>query len=196
MKREHIIQCLEPTTSLQSWSHQKRSDGLRNAAVLIPLVERDEWQVLLTKRTDHLNHHAGQVSFPGGRADLVDTSPLHTALRETEEEVGIQPELIEVAGVIEPFLTVTDFNVVPIVGFVQPSFTLDIDVFEVADVFEVPLSILADQSQYQKRDVLWQGEKRAYWELMYNGFQIWGATAAMLYAFAGRLTSGHQRESR
>ena len=192
MKREHIIQCLEPTTSLQGWSHQKRNDGLRNAAVLIPLVERDEWQVLLTKRTEHLNHHAGQVSFPGGRADLVDTSPLHTALRETEEEVGIKPELIEVVGVIEPFLTVTAFNVVPIVGFVQPSFTLDIDEFEVAEVFEVPLSILADQSQYQRREVLWQGEKRMYWELMYNGFQIWGATAAMLYAFAGRLTSDRQ----
>ena len=192
MKREHIIQCLEPTTSLQGWSHQKRNDGLSNAAVLIPLVERDEWQVLLTKRTEHLNHHAGQVSFPGGRADLMDTSPLHTALRETEEEVGIQAELIEVAGVIEPFLTVTAFNVVPIVGFVQPSFTLDIDEFEVAEVFEVPLSILADQSQYQRRDVLWQGEKRMYWELMYNGFQIWGATAAMLYAFAGRLTSDRQ----
>ena len=192
MKREHIIQCLELTTSLQCWSHQKRNDGLRNAAVLIPLVERDEWQVLLTKRTEHLNHHAGQVSFPGGRADLMDTSPLHTALRETEEEVGIKPELIEVVGVIEPFLTVTAFNVVPIVGFVQPSFTLDIDEFEVAEVFEVPLSILADQSQYQRRDVLWQGEKRMYWELMYNGFQIWGATAAMLYAFAGRLTSDRQ----
>ena len=193
MKREHIIQCLEPTTSLQGWSHQKRKDGLRDAAVLIPLVERDEWQVLLTKRTEHLNHHAGQVSFPGGRADLVDTSPLHTALRETEEEVGIKPELIEVVGVIEPFLTVTAFNVVPIVGFVQPSFTLDIDEFEVAEAFEVPLSILADQSQYQRKGVLWQGEKRMYWELMYNGFRIWGATAAMLYAFAGRLTSGRQR---
>jgi len=193
MKREHIIQCLEPTTSLQVWSHQKCNDGLRNAAVLIPLVERDDWQVLLTKRTEHLNHHAGQVSFPGGRADLVDVSPLHTALRETEEEVGIKPELIEVAGVIEPFLTVTDFNVVPIVGFVQPSFTLNIDEFEVAEVFEVPLSILADQSQYQRKEVLWQGEKRMYWELMYNGFQIWGATAAMLYAFAGRLTSDRQR---
>jgi 8-oxo-dGTP pyrophosphatase MutT (NUDIX family) len=192
MKREHIIQCLEPAVSLECWSHQKRDDGLRNAAVLIPLVERDEWQVLLTKRTDHLNHHAGQVSFPGGRADAVDVSPLHTALRETEEEVGIQPELIEIIGVIEPFLTVTDFNVVPVVGFVQPSFTLDIDEFEVADVFEVPLSILADQSRYQKREILWQGEKRAYWELMHNGFQIWGATAAMLYAFAGRLNATRQ----
>jgi len=189
MKREHIIQSLEPLTSLQAWTHQQRDDGLRNAAVLIPLVERDEWQVLLTKRTDHLNNHAGQVSFPGGRADAVDVSPLHTALRETEEEVGIRQELIEAAGIIEPFLTVTDFNVIPIVGFVDPSFILDIDEFEVADVFEVPLSILADQSCYQRKEIFWQGENRTYWELMYDGFQIWGATAAMLYAFAGRLSA-------
>ena len=189
MKREHIIQSLEPLTSLQTWTHQKRDDGLRDAAVLIPLVERDEWQVLLTKRTDHLNNHAGQVSFPGGRADAVDVSPLHTALRETEEEVGIQPDFIEVAGVIEPFLTVTDFNVIPIVGFVSPCFTLNIDEFEVADVFEVPLSILLDLSCYQKKEIFWQGERRTYWELMYDGFQIWGATASMLYTFASRLNA-------
>lgn len=187
MKREQIIQCLEPASSLQGWSQQQRKDGLRNAAVLIPLVERDQWQVLLTKRTEHLNNHAGQVSFPGGRADSIDLSPLQTALRETEEEVGIQQDLIEVAGIIEPFLTVTNFKVVPIVGFVEPSFTLNIDEFEVADVFEVPLSILADQSCYEKKEVVWKGQNRMYWELMYDGFQIWGATAAMLYAFADRL---------
>lgn len=189
MKREHIIQSLEPLEQLQVWSHHKREDGLSNAAVLIPLVERDEWQVLLTKRTAHLNNHAGQVSFPGGRADAIDISPLHTALRETEEEVGIQHSFIEAAGIIEPFLTVTDFNIIPIVGFVNPSFTLDIDEFEVADVFEVPLSILVDQTRYQRKEILWQGENRMYWELMYGGFQIWGATAAMLYAFAERLNA-------
>lgn len=187
MKRQHIIQSLEPTESLKDWTHQQRDDGLRDAAVLIPLVDRGEWQVLLTKRTDHLHHHAGQVSFPGGRADSVDQSPLHTALRETEEEVGIHRELIEVAGVIEPFLTVTDFNVIPIVGFVDPTFTLKIDEFEVAEVFEVPLSILTDRSAYEQKEIFWQGENRLYWELMYNGYQIWGATAAMLYTFACRL---------
>ena len=193
MKREQIIQSLEPLANLQNWSHKKRDDGLNNAAVLIPLVARDEWQVLLTKRTDHLNHHAGQVSFPGGRADATDISPVHTALRETEEEVGIQRGLIDVVGIIEPFLTVTNFNVIPIVGFVDPSFTLDIDEFEVADVFEVPLSILAEQSRYQQKEIFWQGQNRVYWELMYNDFQIWGATAAMLYAFAGRLNAQKQR---
>lgn len=187
MNKEHISGVLEPISSLPPWAHKRRSDGLRDAAVLIPLVEREEWTVLLTKRTDHLHHHAGQVSFPGGRADLGDITPLHTALRETEEEVGIGHELIEIAGIIEPFLTVTEFNVVPIVGFVQPTFNLSIDSFEVAEVFEVPLSVLADVSGYVQKEIYWQGKYRQFWELMYNDYQIWGATAAMLYAFANRL---------
>jgi 8-oxo-dGTP pyrophosphatase MutT (NUDIX family) len=187
MKRAHIIEVLEPIATLEDWTHQQREDGLRDAAVLIPLVEREQWHVLLTKRTDHLHHHAGQVSFPGGRADRKDISPLHTALRETEEEVGIQSDLIDIAGIIEPYLTVTDFSVVPIVGFINPAFSLKIDKFEVAEVFEVPLFILADPSRYQQKEIFWQGKNREYWELMYNGYQIWGATAAMLHAFAVRL---------
>lgn len=194
MKRECIIQALEPMAQLQAWSHHKPVEGLSNAAVLIPLIERDEWQVLLTKRTAHLNHHAGQVSFPGGRAESTDASPLDTALRETEEEVGIQQHFIKAVGLIEPYLTVTNFKVVPIVGVVNPGFTLNVDEFEVADVFEVPLSVLADQARYQRRKILWQGKNRAYWELTYDGFQIWGATAAMLYAFAGRLAAIQKTE--
>ena len=190
LQRKHITQALEPLGSIENWVHEEREDGLRNAAVLVPLVKRDEWQVLLTKRTDHLHHHPGQVSFPGGRADAIDLSPVDTALRETEEEIGIQAELIEMAGVIEPYLTVTDFNVIPIVGFVDPSFSLNIDKFEVAEVFEVPLAILLDQSLYERKEIFWQGEKRFFWELMYDGFQIWGATAAMLYLFADRINNG------
>jgi len=187
MKRERITQSLDPQSKLQNWTHQKRDDGLRDSAVLMIIVEREQWQVLFTKRTDHLHHHAGQVSFPGGRADAVDVSPIDTALREVEEEVGITPDLIEIAGIIEPFITVTDFNVVPIVGFVSPGFKLQIDEFEVAEVFEVPLSIIEDQSRYQRKEFLWQGKNRFYWELIYKDYKIWGATAAMLYAFAGRL---------
>lgn len=190
LQRKHITQALEPLGSIENWVHEEREDGLRNAAVLVPLVKRDEWQVLLTKRTDHLHHHPGQVSFPGGRADAIDLSPVDTALRETEEEIGIQAELIEMVGVIEPYLTVTDFNVIPIVGFVDPSFSLNIDKFEVAEVFEVPLAILLDQSLYERKEIFWQGEKRFFWELMYDGFQIWGATAAMLYLFADRINNG------
>jgi 8-oxo-dGTP pyrophosphatase MutT (NUDIX family) len=187
MKRQTIIQSLEPLASVCDWAHKERDDGLSNAAVLILLVKRDEWHVLLTKRTDHLHNHPGQVSFPGGRADTVDVSPLDTALRETNEEVGVDKDLIELVGVIEPYLTVTDFNVVPVVGFVDPSFKLKIDEFEVAEVFEVPLSTVLNTSLYERKEIFWKGESRFYWELMYNGYQIWGATAAMLYAFAERL---------
>ncbi|ORU91027.1 MAG: coenzyme A pyrophosphatase [Cycloclasticus sp. symbiont of Poecilosclerida sp. N] len=187
MDRKQIIQSLEPLHTIEDWSHQKRDDGLSNAAVLIPLVERECWHILLTRRTDHLHHHASQVSFPGGRADAVDISPLDTALRETFEEVGIEKGLIELVGTIEPYLTVTDFSVVPVVGFLDPSFELNIDEFEVAQVFEAPLSIVMDQSCYKRKEIFWKGENRFYWELMYEGFQIWGATAAMLYAFAERL---------
>jgi 8-oxo-dGTP pyrophosphatase MutT (NUDIX family) len=192
MKREQIIGILEPISRLKAWNHQQREDGLRDAAVLIPLIEREQWHVLLTKRTDHLHHHPGQVSFPGGRADKIDHSPLHTALRETEEEVGISADLIDIAGIIEPYLTVTDFNVIPIVGFVKPTFSLAIDEFEVAEVFEVPLSILAEPSNYQQKEIFWEGKNRQFWELMYNDYQIWGATASMLYAFASRLNGEKQ----
>ena len=187
MKREHIIQSLEPLSSMQDWPQQKRGDGLRDAAVLVPLIERDEWHVLLTTRTDHLHHHPGQISFPGGRADKGDQTPVQTALRETHEEVGIDESFIDIAGLIEPYLTVTSFSVVPIVGFVAPGFTLNIDSFEVADVFEVPLSSLADPSKYQRKETFWQEQWREYWELTYQDKRIWGATATILYALSRRL---------
>jgi 8-oxo-dGTP pyrophosphatase MutT (NUDIX family) len=125
----------------------------------------------------------------------MDISPLDTALRETAEEVGIAKGLIELVGVIEPYLTVTDFNVVPVVGFIDPLFELNIDEFEVAQVFEIPLSIVRDQSRYQRKEIFWKGENRFYWEFMYKEFQIWGATAAMLYAFAERLNNTTQPRS-
>ena len=188
--REQIIQSLHSLDDIENWDHKSREDGLRNAAVLLPLVKRAEWHVILTKRTDHLHHHPGQVSFPGGRADAVDISPIDTALRETEEEIGVQHDLIEMVGVIEPYITVTDFNVIPLVGFVDSSYKLNIDTFEVAEVFEVPLSLLLDLSQYQRKEIFWQGKNRYFWEVKYDGYQIWGATSAMLYTFAGLVNNG------
>ncbi|PCH86051.1 MAG: CoA pyrophosphatase [Piscirickettsiaceae bacterium] len=185
MYKSDIIQSIQPLSVINDWNHDAREDGLRNAAVLVPLVMRDEWHVILTKRTDHLHHHPGQVSFPGGRADAIDVSPIDTALRETEEEIGVQADLVEVVGVIEPLITVTDFSVTPLVGFVDPAYELDIDAFEVAEVFEVPLSLLLDLSKYERKEILWQGKNRYFWEVKYDGHQIWGATAAMLYTFAG-----------
>jgi len=187
MNRESIIQCLEPVSSLKDWSEITHTDDLYNAAVLMPLVKREQWHVLLTKRTEHLNNHAGQISFPGGRADKVDITPVHTALRETSEEIGISAELIELAGVIEPYQTVTKFNVVPIVGFVDANYEITMDTFEVAEVFEVPLAILSQPNLYEEKSIYWKNKWRNYLELNYKGYRIWGATAAMLHNMANRL---------
>lgn len=187
MTRDHIINSLEPITTLQDWPYENQHGRLNDAAVLVPLVERDEWQVILTKRTDHLNHHPGQISFPGGRADKEDITPVDTALRETEEEIGISHNLIDLAGVIEPYVTVTHFHVVPVVGFVDPSYQVSMDTFEVAEVFEVPLSVLTNPDGYRQESIFWEGKWRKYWELNYNGYRIWGATAAMLHSLSGRL---------
>lgn len=187
MKRESIIECLEPLASIKKWSEISSNSDLVNAAVLVPLVKRDQWYVLLTQRSEHLNNHAGQVSFPGGKADKQDNTPTDTALRETEEEVGISEGLIEVVGVIEPYQTVTKFNVVPIVGFVDASYQVIKDEFEVAEVFEVPLAFVSCFSSYQQRTIFWKNEWRDYLELNYQGYRIWGATAAMLHNMANRL---------
>ena len=185
--KDRIIQCLNPIPQMEDWGAVDPVSDLRNAAVLVPIVERDALNVLLTLRTDHLHHHPGQVSFPGGRADAVDQSPLDTALRETEEEVGILREQIEIVGTIGLYQTVTSFNVVPVVGFVQPDYTLDIDTFEVAEVFEVPLEALDSPEKYRRETIFWEGEWREYWQLYYQDYRIWGATAAMLYELSTRL---------
>jgi 8-oxo-dGTP pyrophosphatase MutT (NUDIX family) len=184
IKQKHIIESLAPLSVIENWLHEDREGGLNNAAVLVPLVKRQEWHVILTKRTDHLRHHPGQVSFPGGRAETADISPIDTALRETKEEIGVHANLIEIVGAIEPLITVTDFNVIPLVGLVDPNYELNIDTFEVAEVFEVPLKLLLNQSLYEQKEIFWQGENRHYWEITYQGYQIWGATASMLYKFA------------
>ncbi|MFT5393200.1 MAG: 8-oxo-dGTP pyrophosphatase MutT (NUDIX family), partial [Gammaproteobacteria bacterium] len=114
---------------------------LTRAAVLVPLVEREHGlHVLLTQRAAHLKDHAGQISFPGGRAETIDAHPVATALRETDEEVGIKEESISIAGCLDNYETGTGYLIVPVVGFVAPDYALKVDSFEVAEVFEVPLS--------------------------------------------------------
>lgn len=151
------------------------------AAVLVPLVQRSRGlQVLLTQRTAHLNDHAGQVSFPGGRVDPGDASREATALREAEEEIGLLRERIEVLGCLPEYHTVTGFSVTPVVGYVEPPFELTLDAFEVADVFEVPLAFLMDPANHQRHAFVYQGRRRSYYAMPYEGRFIWGATAAML----------------
>ncbi len=152
------------------------------AAVLIPLVDRPEGvMVLLTQRTDHLNHHAGQISFPGGRIEAgEENDPQGAALRETEEEIGLAADRIDVVGRLDDYYTGTGFHIVPIVGWITPPFVLNPDPFEVADVFEVPLSFLQDSANYRQDVRTFRGIERWFHAIPYKDRYIWGATAGML----------------
>ncbi|MCA1858051.1 CoA pyrophosphatase [Massilia oculi] len=156
---------------------------LRRAAVLLPLVERPAGlSVLLTRRTEHLSSHAGQVSFPGGRAEELDSSPIETALRETEEEIGLHRRHVEIVGVLPEHVTISAYRVTPVVALVQPPFALRPDPGEVAEIFEVPLAFLMSGANHERRSVaLPDGSgKRSFYAMPYQDYFIWGATAAML----------------
>ena len=163
----------------------------RPAAVLLPLVTHaDMPTVLLTRRTERLQDHAGQVSFPGGSREERDQDPVATALRETEEEIGLGRSHVEVAGFLDGYLTVTGYTVTPVVGLVRPGFALAIDPLEVAEVFEVPLSFLADplNRRVERRELA--GRDVGYYVFTYGQHRIWGATAAMLVNFLDKLATG------
>jgi len=155
---------------------------LTPAAVLVPLVLRPEGMtVLLTKRTAHLAAHAGQISFPGGRLEATDTDAADAALRETEEEIGLSREVIELVGRLDTYVVRTGFEVTPLVGLVTPPFTTTRDEFEVAEIFEVPLAFVLDPHNHQRQSrVDFGGAKREFWVLPYRDYFIWGATAGML----------------
>jgi len=160
-----------------------RLGTLRRASVLIPLVRRPEGlTVLLTQRTAHLSAHAGQVSFPGGSAEAEDSSPIETALRESEEEIGLQRRHVEIIGVLPDHATASKFLVTPVVGLVTPPFALRADPGEVAEIFEVPLAFLMDGMNHQRIsfELPDGGGRRSFYSMPYGRFFIWGATAGML----------------
>ncbi|WP_454720474.1 MULTISPECIES: NUDIX hydrolase [Cupriavidus] len=163
-----------------------RSVALRDASVLVPLVEREDGlTVLLTQRNANLSAHAGQISFPGGRHEPTDVDRVDTALRETEEEVGLVRDYVEVLGALPDYITGTGFHVSPVVGLVRSGFTLRPDAREVADVFEVPLGFLMDPSHHQRRLFRWVDGERLFYAMPFprenGGYRfIWGATAGML----------------
>jgi 8-oxo-dGTP pyrophosphatase MutT (NUDIX family) len=176
------------------WNHGELADllppelTLRPAAVLVALVDRAGGpRVLLTRRTDGLRHHAGQVSFPGGRIEADDADPVAAALREAQEEVGLSARLAEPLGYLDPFVTITGFHVYPVVARVCGSYVPTIDRSEVAEAFEVPLAFLLDPCNVHTRELEWQGRRRSLLEFQYEGHHIWGATASMLVNFRQRL---------
>lgn len=155
----------------------------KEASVLIPLVMRDEGlSLLLTHRTAHLNNHAGQISFPGGRVETTDASSIETALRETQEEIGLDRRHVEIIGALPQYRTATGYDVTPVIALIQPPFALTPDPFEVASIFEVPLSFLMDASNHQRRSLeLPNGVGiRTFYAMPYHQHFIWGATAGML----------------
>ena len=155
------------------------------AAVLVPLVERPTGlQVLLTQRASHLKNHPGQISFPGGRIESADAGPWEAALRETREEIGLEPQFVTRAGYLQDHLVISGFRVTPAVGFVQPGFNLHLDETEVENVFEVPLEFVLDVRNHLPRDRSIAGHTVITHEIPYEGRQIWGATASMLITFA------------
>jgi 8-oxo-dGTP pyrophosphatase MutT (NUDIX family) len=157
------------------------------AAVLLPIIERAEAALLFTRRTATLAKHSGQVSFPGGRSEAHDLSPLETALRETFEETGIDPGHVTLAGYLDRLVTGTGFDIQPVVGVVAPGFALNPDAGEVAQVFEVPLAFLLDPVNRRRESRQIGGRTRHYYAFTHDGHEIWGATAAIIVGLAQRL---------
>lgn len=180
--REHFAAHLESFSWQSDWPLAPR---LVSSAVLIALLPRRHgMQVLLTRRTDHLKHHAGQISFPGGHCEDFDASIAATALREAQEEIGVAPENVVVLGQLPDFGTPSGFRITPIVGLLDADACFTPDVFEVAEVFEVPLAFLANPLNYQCHRIGWPGAERHVYAVPWNGYFIWGATAGILRMLA------------
>lgn len=158
------------------------------AAVLVPIVLRkDGPTVILTRRATHLSKHAGQISFPGGRADEGDENAVATALRESQEEISLDPDLVEVIGSLTTYVTVTQYSVTPVVGLVEPAFDLRPEAGEVSEIFEVPLDFLLDQANRKKHSGFRNGVERFWYAIPFGEYYIWGATAGMIKDLSERI---------
>ncbi len=153
---------------------------IRPAAVLVPVIDHPEPTVLLTQRAQHLPDHAGQVSFPGGKIDKTDNSPLASALREADEEIGLERSFIEPLGYLDLYMTTLGYRIVPVIARVKPGFALKLNTSEVDATFEVPLAYLMDQANVQRHSRDWQGMTRHYYAITFGEHYIWGVTAGIL----------------
>jgi 8-oxo-dGTP pyrophosphatase MutT (NUDIX family) len=160
---------------------------LKSAAVLVAVVERAQPTVILTQRTQHLSSHAGQIAFPGGKIDPEDETPVDAALREAEEEIGLARNFVEPVGYLDVLLTPLGFRILPVLARVRPGFELNVNAYEVDDVFEVPLSFLMDPLNHKLKAREYRGIQRPFYEMPYGERYIWGATAMMLRALYERI---------
>jgi 8-oxo-dGTP pyrophosphatase MutT (NUDIX family) len=202
--RERIIHCLRPTHQLPAAVQRPKTARigdfdlnpdrprvaeLTRAAVLVPLVKRPRgFTVLLTQRTEHLHDHAGQISFPGGRVEVFDKDAVDTALRETEEEISLERHFAEVIGLLDTYETATGYVVTPVVAFVTTGFVLQPDAYEVAEVFEVPLSFILNPKNHRTESAVIGGQQRTFYVFRYKRRFIWGATAGMLMNLCRRIS--------
>ena len=173
------------TVEISDGTDTIKRKGQRGASVLMPLVMRDEWQVILTQRPETMPSHPGQIAFPGGKREAGETA-LQAALRETEEEVGLKATDIHIIGRLPSFNAVSEYRVTPFVGVVKSSARIIPDQHEVADVFEVPLSFVMSEANHVPRDVFFEGENHRLYDMPYNcpdgvARNIWGMTAMMMY---------------
>jgi len=176
--------------SMQPGTEAPPVSELTPAAVLVPLVQREtEITVLLTLRTPHLQAHGGQVAFPGGRIEASDRDPVHAALREAEEEVGLPGDHVSVIGRLDTYITGTGYEITPVVGLVRAPYPARPDPHEVADIFEVPLAFVLDARNHERHSREFKGRIRSFFVLPYPGRYIWGATAGMLVNLAEVLSA-------
>jgi len=159
----------------------------RTAAVLVPVLDKPEPEILLTVRAEHLPQHPGQVSFPGGSVDRGDSSAVSTALREAHEEIGLDYSMVSPLGFLDRLDTISDYRVLPVVGLVQPDFVWKPDLREVSEVFTVPLHLAVNQSEYSREEVNFEGNRFVISSLYWQGHRIWGITAAILWNLGSRM---------
>jgi 8-oxo-dGTP pyrophosphatase MutT (NUDIX family) len=188
------VRALDDPPSSPGWNVAQLTDladllpRQRAAAVLVPFVKRaDTLSILFTQRTQHLRQHAGQISFPGGGVEENDADVVATALRETNEETGIAPALVEPFGYLDCLETVSGYNVTPVAGFVSGDYTLQLHAEEVDEVFEVPLPFIVEPGRLLREQVLWRGRERDIFAIEWEGRRIWGVTAAILKNLLERL---------
>ena len=199
--REALVKAVSPLESgvrgLQVSGFRPNGAGVdrprRTAAVLVPVLDQAEPEIVFTRRAEHLPLHPGQVSFPGGGAEQQDGSAVQTALREAHEEIGLPSEITKPIGFLDRMDTISDYRVLPVVALVKPPVQWVPDTREVAEVFSVPLSVVLDKDLYEGHQVDRDGIEYTIWSLNWNGFNIWGVTAAILMNLILRIQSAHEQ---